>query len=39
VAAGYIVLESKATPTASAEELLSVLNKRSPKNMSAQASQ
>ncbi len=34
-----IVLESKATPTASAEELLSVLNKRSPKNMSAQASQ
>jgi SH3 domain-containing YSC84-like protein 1 len=34
-----IVLEGKATPPPSAEELLSVLNKRSPKNTSAQAGQ
>ncbi|HLJ23411.1 MAG TPA: lipid-binding SYLF domain-containing protein [Candidatus Acidoferrales bacterium] len=34
-----IVLEGKATPPASAEQLLSVLNKRSPKNTSAKAGQ
>src|SRR5579862_4560347 len=34
-----IVLEGKATPPPSAEQLLSVLNKRSPKNTSAKAGQ
>jgi lipid-binding SYLF domain-containing protein len=37
VSAKEIVLEGKASPTPAAEELLSVLNKRSPKNLSEQA--
>ena len=39
ITAKEIVLEGKASPPLAAEELLSVLNKRSPKNLSEQAKQ
>jgi lipid-binding SYLF domain-containing protein len=39
ITAKEIVLEGKASPPVAAEELLSVLNKRSPKNLSDQAKQ
>jgi lipid-binding SYLF domain-containing protein len=39
ITAKEIVLEEKASPPVAAEELLSVLNKRSPKNLSDQAKQ
>ena len=39
ITAKEIVLEEKASPPVAAEELLSVLNKRSPKNLSYQAKQ
>jgi SH3 domain-containing YSC84-like protein 1 len=37
ISAKEIILEGKASPTPAAEELLSVLNRRSPKNLSEQA--
>jgi lipid-binding SYLF domain-containing protein len=37
ITAKDIVLEGKASPSSAAQELLSVLNKRSPKNLSDQA--